>query len=118
MTETEAVDAIEAIVDVYLANRSDEGERFIQPGLRIAFVPQEPRVVGETLADYAASGGAAPIAVETFHALRDRQTSDTAGASTGKASRVNLLNWDGKGTPEGLFPPRPTSPPEDPEGRS
>jgi len=39
------------------------------------------------------SGGAAPIAVENFHMLRDRQTTD----------RVNLLNWDGKGNP---VPPR------------
>ena len=54
-----------------------------------------------------ASGGAAPIAVETFHALRDRQTSDTAAAPTDKATRVNLLNWDGKGAPPGLFPDRP-----------
>jgi nitrate reductase beta subunit len=29
--------------------------------------------------------------------LRDRQTGETV---------VNLLNWDGKGQPEGLFPPR------------
>ncbi|NBM20178.1 nitrate reductase subunit beta, partial [Streptomyces sp. GC420] len=40
-----------------------------------------------------------------FQALRDRQTSDTAAAPTGKATRVNLLNWDGKGRPPGLFPP-------------
>jgi nitrate reductase beta subunit len=26
-------------------------------------------------------------------------------APVGKASRVNLLNWDGKGSPSGLFPP-------------
>ncbi|MFE1458003.1 nitrate reductase subunit beta [Streptomyces sp. NPDC058735] len=52
-----------------------------------------------------ASGGAAPVAVETFHALRDRQTADTPAAPTGKETRVNLLHWDGKGTPPGLFPP-------------
>ena len=39
--------------------------------------------------------------------LQDRQTSDTLAAPDDKASRVNLLNWDGKGTPEGMFPPRP-----------
>ncbi|BFO18542.1 hypothetical protein SHKM778_49300 [Streptomyces sp. KM77-8] len=53
------------------------------------------------------SGGPAPIAVENFHALRHRQTSDTAAAPTGKDTRVNLLNWDGKGSPPGLFPHRP-----------
>ncbi|MEU0600212.1 nitrate reductase subunit beta [Streptomyces sp. NPDC006393] len=54
-----------------------------------------------------ASGGSAPVAVENFHALRDRQTSDTPAAPVGKDTRVNLLNWDGKGAPPGLFPPRP-----------
>ncbi|GAB2966817.1 nitrate reductase subunit beta [Saccharothrix stipae] len=52
------------------------------------------------------SGGASPIAVENFRMLRDRQTSDTSAAPADKGSRVNLLNWDGKGRPEGLFPPR------------
>ncbi|WP_200170964.1 nitrate reductase subunit beta [Tomitella cavernea] len=45
------------------------------------------------------SGTPAPVAVETFNALKQRQTSEhTAG------SRVNLLNWDGLGSPPGLFP--------------
>ena len=52
------------------------------------------------------SGGASPIAVENFRMLRDRQTADTVAAPVDKGSRVNLLNWDGKGHPEGLFPPR------------
>jgi nitrate reductase / nitrite oxidoreductase, beta subunit len=56
------------------------------------------------------SGAAAPLAVENFRALRDRQTSDTVAAPTDKATRVNLLNWDGKGTPSGLFPPRGSEP--------
>jgi nitrate reductase beta subunit len=38
--------------------------------------------------------------------LRGRQTADTVAAPQDKQTRVNLLNWDGKGTPEGLFPPR------------
>jgi nitrate reductase beta subunit len=50
------------------------------------------------------SGGASPIAVENFRMLRDRQTSDTIAGPV-KGSRVNLLNWDGKGRPDGLFPP-------------
>jgi nitrate reductase beta subunit len=49
---------------------------------------------------------ALPIAVENFQALRTRQTSDTLASPDDKASRINLLNWDGKGTPEGLFPAR------------
>jgi nitrate reductase beta subunit len=53
------------------------------------------------------SGGPAPIAVENFHMLRDRQTTDAVVDPAHRHRRVNLLNWDGKGTPEGLFPPRP-----------
>jgi nitrate reductase beta subunit len=52
------------------------------------------------------SGGPTPIAVENFHMLKDRQTSDTVAAPEDKRQRVNLLSWDGRGTPEGLFPPR------------
>ena len=37
----------------------------------------------------------------------DRQRADTVGdAGRTRPGRVNLLNWDGKGRPEGLFPPR------------
>ncbi|REJ08712.1 nitrate reductase subunit beta [Microbacterium bovistercoris] len=49
----------------------------------------------------AASGQSVPVAVENFHVLADRQTADRP--STG--GRVNLLNWDGNGHPDGLFPP-------------
>ncbi|TDD64682.1 nitrate reductase subunit beta [Actinomadura darangshiensis] len=52
------------------------------------------------------SGGANPIAVENFHMLRQRQTSDSAVDPADKHKRVNLLNWDGKGAPAGLFPTR------------
>ena len=38
--------------------------------------------------------------------LQSRQTTDSLAGPTGKESRVNLLNWDGKGSPGGLFPPR------------
>ncbi|WP_067814983.1 nitrate reductase subunit beta [Actinomadura kijaniata] len=53
------------------------------------------------------SGGAAPVAVENFHMLQQRQTADRPSGPSDKRTRVNLLNWDGKGAPEGLFPPRP-----------
>lgn len=52
------------------------------------------------------SGYPTPVAVENFRMLQDRQTADTVAAPDDKASRVNLLSWDGRGTPEGLFPPR------------
>ena len=46
------------------------------------------------------------MAVETFNALRQRQTSGSATttASGELRGRVNLLNWDGNGAPDGLFP--------------
>ncbi len=55
---------------------------------------------------FGSSSGRPPrVAVETFHALKSRQTADTpAGSAT--PSRVNLLNWDGNGAPPGLFPPK------------
>jgi nitrate reductase beta subunit len=52
------------------------------------------------------SGGPSPIAVENFQMLQARQTSDSIVDPSDKASRVNLLNWDGRGAPDGLFPPR------------
>ena len=52
-----------------------------------------------------ASGQPAPVAVETFEALRRRQTADEPASSEDLRGRVNLLNWDGNGHPPGLFPP-------------
>ncbi|HYJ69178.1 MAG TPA: nitrate reductase subunit beta, partial [Nocardioidaceae bacterium] len=52
-----------------------------------------------------ASGRPAPVAVETFNALRQRQSSDEAAPADPLRGRVNLLNWDGNGRPDGLFPP-------------
>jgi len=58
-----------------------------------------------------ASGRPTPIAVESFHAMADRQRSETfADPSDPNRARVNLLNWDGKGQPEGLFPERKDEP--------
>ena len=57
-----------------------------------------------------ASGRPAPVAVETFHALRDRQTADVAASGESLKGRVNLLNWDGNGRPDGLFPKREGTP--------
>ncbi|WP_068274494.1 nitrate reductase subunit beta [Aldersonia kunmingensis] len=53
-----------------------------------------------------ASGGPVPVAVENFHALRERQNTEDMSANSTNPSRVNLLNWDGKGSPAGLVPPR------------
>jgi nitrate reductase beta subunit len=59
-----------------------------------------PEIFGE------GSGSLTPLAVENFQMLKDRQTSDTIAAPSDKRARVNLLNWDGKGAPPGLFPPK------------
>jgi nitrate reductase beta subunit len=53
-----------------------------------------------------ASGRPSPVAVETFQALRQRQTSGVTVSGDELQGRVNLLNWDGKGAPEGIFPKR------------
>jgi nitrate reductase beta subunit len=53
------------------------------------------------------SGFPVPVAVETFHVLQQRQRGEpvaAAGKGGGGRSRVNLLTWDGHGSPEGLFP--------------
>jgi nitrate reductase / nitrite oxidoreductase, beta subunit len=71
------------------------------------------------------SGVPTPIAVENFAMLQNRQTADSMAGPAGKSTRVNLLNWDGKGAPTGIFPPRsdgpepvvhPTSPDTDDDG--
>jgi nitrate reductase beta subunit len=54
-----------------------------------------------------ASGTPTPVAVETFNALQQRQTSDVAAGGGSLKGRVNLLNWDGNGVPRGMFPDRP-----------
>ncbi|MGW7551562.1 nitrate reductase subunit beta [Streptomyces rimosus] len=55
------------------------------------------------------SGGNPPIAVENFRMLHARQTTGTLTDPADKEARVNLLNWDGKGSPQGLFPRRSRS---------
>ncbi|MET0740229.1 MAG: nitrate reductase subunit beta [Candidatus Nanopelagicales bacterium] len=51
-----------------------------------------------------ASGRPVPVAVETFHALKQRQSSEGFVEPGATSGRVNLLNWDGVGVPHGLFP--------------
>ena len=57
-----------------------------------------------------ASGRPTPVAVENFYALKDRQTSDIPAGEQTLRGRVNLLNWDGNGSPSGLFPEKRDSP--------
>ncbi|WP_406001078.1 nitrate reductase subunit beta [Streptomyces sp. NBC_00829] len=60
-----------------------------------------------------ASGRPVPVSVETFHALKERQTTGGIADPEQRGARINLLNWDGKGRPEGLFPPGHPQPEED-----
>jgi nitrate reductase beta subunit len=53
-----------------------------------------------------ASGTPVPVAVETFHALKDRATAERSADGSALAGRVNLLNWDGQALPPEAFPPR------------
>jgi nitrate reductase beta subunit len=50
------------------------------------------------------SGAPTPIAVENFQMLQRRQTATEVLDPEDRPRRVNLLNWDGKGRPPGLFP--------------
>jgi nitrate reductase beta subunit len=71
-----------------------------------------PGMMGESGPFGEGSGELTPVAVENFQMLRQRQTSDDLGGEdSGRGGRlrgrVNLLNWDGKGSPLGLFPKKP-----------
>jgi nitrate reductase beta subunit len=45
------------------------------------------------------SGRPVPVSIESFHALKQRQTSENIVPVEDVKGRINLLNWDGKGTP-------------------
>ncbi len=48
-----------------------------------------------------------PVAVENFRVLQQTQSADTMQAlpsDNPMRGRVNLLNWDGRGMPDGMFP--------------
>jgi nitrate reductase beta subunit len=53
------------------------------------------------------SGGPVPVAIENLRMLRERQTGEGIVDPADRGGRVNLLNWDGKGSP---FPPRKDPP--------
>jgi len=69
----------------------DGGERFVQPGLSFAHVPQEPVIAGETLADYAAAGGAPHHRAEAeLEAFGLDPAKGCAGLSGGEIRRAAL----------------------------
>ena len=69
----------------------DGGERFVQPGLKSVFVQQEPLVVGETVLDYATSGGAERWEAEAeLEAFGLDPTKVAKGLSGGEIRRAAL----------------------------
>ncbi|GAA1349869.1 nitrate reductase subunit beta [Arthrobacter koreensis] len=61
--------------------------------------------MGQTGVFGEASGRPLPVAVENFAALEARQRGEDPAGNRDMTGRVNLLNWDGRGSPRGLFPP-------------
>ena len=70
----------------------DSGDRSMQAGVRFAYVPQEPVITGETLADYAASGEAerwtAESWLETFGLNPNKSTQGLSGGAIRRAART------------------------------
>ena len=69
----------------------DSGDRSVQAGTRFAYVPQEPDVQGETLLDYASSGGAERWTAESWLATFGLDPEKSAvGLSGGETRRAAL----------------------------
>ncbi len=68
----------------------DDGERTVAAGMRVAFVPQEPVLTGETLRDAASAGGAQPwaaeAALETFGLDPAKPVRGLSGGETRRAA--------------------------------
>jgi len=70
---------------------ADAGERTITPGTTIAYVPQEPEIVGDTVLDHATSGGApAHRAEATLRAFGLDPAKGAQGLSGGETRRAAL----------------------------
>ena len=70
---------------------ADGGERFINPATRIALVPQEPAIEGETVLDHAVAGGAAQHEAQAALDLFGIDPAkSTRGLSGGEIRRVAL----------------------------
>jgi len=69
----------------------DSGDRSVQAGTRFAYVPQEPVITGETLADYAASGEAERWTAESWlETFGLNPAKSTQGLSGGEIRRAAL----------------------------
>ncbi|MES2340899.1 MAG: ABC-F family ATP-binding cassette domain-containing protein [Pseudomonadota bacterium] len=71
--------------------QADDGERAVQPAVRIAYVPQEPEIVGATLLEHVTAGGAAEHQADAALAIFGIDPAkSTAGLSGGEIRRVAL----------------------------
>ena len=70
---------------------ADAGERMAAPGAKIAYVPQEPAIVGATVLDHAAGGGAPEYRAQALLiAFGLDPEKSTAGLSGGEIRRASL----------------------------
>ena len=70
---------------------ADDGDRFVNPGLRITFLAQEPQINGDSLLDFATVGGAAAYEAESqLQAFGLDPERGTQGLSGGEARRAAL----------------------------
>ncbi|MDO8378767.1 ABC-F family ATP-binding cassette domain-containing protein [Phenylobacterium sp.] len=69
----------------------DDGERAVQPAVRIAYVPQEPEIFGATLLEHVTAGGAAEHEADAALAIFGIDPAkSTAGLSGGEIRRAAL----------------------------
>ena len=69
---------------------AEEGERTLAPGLRIAWVPQEPEILGPTVRDHVIASGAEPheadAALQTFGLAPSRPSEGLSGGEVRRAA--------------------------------
>lgn len=71
--------------------QGDDGERTVSAGVQIAYVPQEPEIVGETLLEHATAAGAPDYAAQAaLTAFGIDPDKSTKGLSGGEIRRVAL----------------------------